>query len=99
MFRKRWEVGRDEWGWLALSLVTLVVNVLVAASVPFFASFQNLIGSSTGAPIMLAWPSFFLFTREFSQRRRSADVGTRTLLCDDLCGDAFLYSVGNGRCP
>lgn len=45
--------------WLFISLGLITFSFVVANGIPFFAIFQSLLGSLTGAPILFGWPAFF----------------------------------------
>ncbi len=45
--------------WLLLTLGQLAFGFFVANAIPFFADFQNLLGTLTGAPIVFGWPALF----------------------------------------
>lgn len=45
--------------WLGISLGLIAFSFVVANGIPFFAVFQSLLGSLTGAPILFGWPAFF----------------------------------------
>jgi vesicular inhibitory amino acid transporter len=45
--------------WLLISLGLVTFSFVVANGIPFFAIFQSLLGSLTGAPILFGWPAFF----------------------------------------
>lgn len=64
----------DTLRWLLISLFQLAFSFLVANGIPFFALFQSLLGSLTGAPILFGWPAFF-FLSSCHLRGRSITLG------------------------
>ena len=56
--------------WALLSCSTVLLAIVVANAVPFFADFQNLIGSLMGAPIMFGGPAA-LYLRACRLHRRA----------------------------
>jgi amino acid permease len=50
---------RGKLFWLAITSALLGFSFLLANAIPFFSTFQALIGSLLGAPLMFGWPAFF----------------------------------------
>ena len=50
---------RGKLYWLAITSTLLTFSFLLANAIPFFSTFQALIGSLLGAPLMFGWPAFF----------------------------------------
>ena len=65
--------------WLLISTGQLVISILLAVAVPFFADLQALLGSLTGAPMIFGFPALF-FLR--ARRLQGLSVSVRDqLLC------------------
>jgi len=45
--------------WFFLTFSILIFSFLVANAIPFFGSFQGIIGATLGAPILFGWPPLF----------------------------------------
>jgi len=45
--------------WFIITCMILMFSYVVANLIPFFSDFQNIIGSSLGAPVVFGWPAYF----------------------------------------
>jgi len=50
---------RSSVDWLVVTTMQLVVSLILALAIPFFADLQGLLGSLTGAPFIFGFPAFF----------------------------------------
>jgi len=53
------DAGGEATRWLFVTLGLLGFGFVVSNAIPFFADFQNLLGSVTGAPIVFGFPALF----------------------------------------
>lgn len=74
-------LGKRHWATIHLTL--LCFAYIVANIIPFFADFQNIIGSALGAPIAFGWPAAFYL---LGMRRANRPVP----FVDKICCTGFL---------
>jgi vesicular inhibitory amino acid transporter len=53
--------------WFCITTTLLIFSVLVANTIPYFSTFQSLVGSLMGAPLMFGWPAFFYWRASWNQ--------------------------------
>ena len=70
--------------WMLITSALLIFSFLLANAIPFFSTFQALIGSLLGAPLMFGWPAFFYLSA-------CAQQGTFVPYID--CGLCFLFLI------
>lgn len=80
------ESFRGRLHWFALTGGILTFAFIVANAIPFFGSFQSIIGAALGAPILFGWPPFFFLQ---ASRRYGAPV-TNLDWC--MC-NLFIYVI------
>lgn len=63
--------------WMCITSTLLVFSIGVANSIPFFSTFQSLVGSLMGAPLMFGWPAYFYWKASWRQdgAMKRLDVG------------------------
>lgn len=52
---------RSSLDWMLITALQLVISVILALAIPFFAELQGLLGSLTCAPFIFGFPAFFFF--------------------------------------
>jgi len=53
--------------WCSITTTLLIFSILVANTIPFFSTFQSLVGSLMGAPLMFGWPAYFYWKSSWNQ--------------------------------
>jgi len=53
--------------WICITTTLLTFSVAVANSIPFFSTFQSLVGSLMGAPLMFGWPAYFYWKASWNE--------------------------------
>eukprot|EP00037_Helgoeca_nana_P015155 m.141856 g.141856 ORF g.141856 m.141856 type:complete len:467 (+) comp22887_c0_seq1:244-1644(+) len=72
--------------WFLITAVLLGFSYIVANAIPFFGSFQGIIGAALGAPILFGWPpAFFLLA--------SKKFGSKVSWKDAILCRFFIYFV------
>lgn len=65
--------------WAAVTLAVLTSSLAIAAAVPFFAVFQNLLGAMLGAPIVFGGPAW-MYARCCAAAGRKLSLGDRLMV-------------------
>eukprot|EP00040_Diaphanoeca_grandis_P004231 m.27660 g.27660 ORF g.27660 m.27660 type:complete len:451 (+) comp15786_c1_seq1:172-1524(+) len=90
--------ARARLHWLLITVGLLCFSYVVANAIPFFAAFQDIIGSGLGAPIIFGWPAVFYIvsTRNAGKHLSTLDVALCCLFLGVLlpsCTGIGLFSA------
>ena len=62
-----YDTWRGRLIWILITSCLLTFSIGVANSIPFFSTFQSLVGSLMGAPLMFGWPAYFYWKANWTQ--------------------------------